>query len=92
MKTMKELKEFTFADLELYYFLQKSFNELQKFVDLIKGREKDNNGYQYGIYYLLSHSERRVVDGVLNRAKKSTHHENVYAAITIVSESLPNAE
>ena len=49
MKTMKEIKELTFADLELYYFLQKSFNELQKFVDLIKGREKDNSGDQYGL-------------------------------------------
>lgn len=92
MKTMKELKEFTFADLELYYFLQKSFNELQKFVDLIKGRDKDNCGYQYGKYYLLSHSERRVIDSVITRAKKSTHHENVYAAITIVSESLQHKE
>ena len=36
MKTMKEIKEFAFEDLELYYFLQKSFNELQKFVDLIR--------------------------------------------------------
>tara|TARA_R100000742_G_C4279476_1_gene104158 strand:- start:1760 stop:2038 length:279 start_codon:yes stop_codon:yes gene_type:complete len=92
MRTMKEIKELTFADLELYYFLQKSFNELQKFVDLIKGREKDNAGYQYGRYYLLSHSERKVVDGIINRAKKATHHDNVYAAITIVSESLTGTE
>ncbi len=92
MKTMKEIKEFAFEDLELYYFLQKSFNELQKFVDLIKGRDKDSDEYLYGRYYLMPHSERKVVDGVINRAKKSTHHDNVYAAMSVLSDAIHSTE
>jgi len=40
----------------------------------------------------MPHSERKVVDGVINRAKKSTHHDNVYAAMSVLSDAIHSTE
>jgi len=88
MKTKEKVTELTFAELELYYFLQKSFNELAKFIDTVRGRNKKKTNELHGKYYNLPYAERKVVDGVVNRAKKAKHHLDVYAGIRVVEDTL----
>ena len=88
MKKKEEVKEMSFEELELYYFLQKAFNELLKFVDIIRGRNKKKTNELHGKYYTLPYAERKVVDGVVNRAKKANHHLDVYAGIRVVEDTL----
>ena len=88
MKKKEEVKEMSFEELELYYFLQKAFNELLKFVDIIRGRNKKKTNELHGKYYNLPYAESIVVDGVVNRAKKANHHLDVYAGIRVVEDTL----
>ena len=88
MKKKEKVIEMTFAELELYYFLQKSFNELAKFIDTVRGRNKKKTNELHGKYYNLPHAERKVVDGIVNRAKKANHHLDVYAGIRVVEDTL----
>jgi len=98
MKGKKEIKEMTFIELELYYFLHKAFNDLKKFIDLIKGKNKTKSSWGkeqqnlYGEYYTFSHAERKVIDNIVKRANNSKHYTDVNAAITIIKDSLRNKD
>jgi hypothetical protein len=93
MKGKKEIKEMAFIELELYYFLHKAFNELKKFIDLIKGKNKTKKAQDlYGEYYTFSHAERKVIDSIVKRANNAKHYTDVDAAITIITDSLRNKD
>tara|TARA_Y100000356_G_C11255966_1_gene290184 strand:+ start:2267 stop:2554 length:288 start_codon:yes stop_codon:yes gene_type:complete len=88
MKTKEEVKAMEYNDLELYYFLRRSWWELDEFLSLIKGKNNNHHHELFGKFHTIANEERKVINSMVLKAKKATHHDDVYASITIISNHL----
>ena len=85
MKTTKEIKAMQYEDLELYYFLRRSWWELDEFLALIRGKNNKHQNILFGTFHTIANEERKVINSMVLKAKKAKHHDDVYASISIIT-------
>jgi len=85
MKTTEEVKSMEYEDLELYYFLRRSWWELDEFLALIKGKNNNHQHILFGTFHTIANEERKVINSMVLKAKKAKHHDDVYASVKIIT-------
>ena len=88
MKTKEEVKAMEYEDLELYYFLRRSWWELDEFLSLVKVKNNNHEHMLFGSFHTIANEERKVINSMVLKARKATHHDDVYASISIITSHL----
>ena len=88
MKTKEEVKAMEYEDLELYYFLRRSWWELDEFLSLVKGKNNNHEHMLFGSFHTIANEERKVINSMVLKARKATHHDDVNASISIITSHL----